>query len=320
MEYYRDLMIGEEGQIVSFSKFMQRIADTGALFNREYLEAEYNHAHMSAIMASKWDSILGDYLEYSAVNDARTRPSHKKLHRFNAPKNHPIWNKIYPPNGWNCRCTVIPGYEQKVNKKITAEEAGKIMKPELKNTIFDNNVGKSRLIFKNNHPYFLKNGEKIQNLSWEQYGLKSTEKIQLQNLPHYKETTEEEYFAWWEKQKKKQGDDLVVNDRLNTEIVLPGHEGKSKSKFNYFKWHILRKSGEKRYLYATEVVNILKNPDEIWLNPMDKNTRTYIKYYDKGAIKLVVDENFNAISLYLTESKFTGSIEKSRKGILLYKK
>lgn len=47
-----------------------------------------------------------DLLRYDAVNDNRTRPEHRKLDNFIAPKNHPIWNTIYPPNGYNCRCTV----------------------------------------------------------------------------------------------------------------------------------------------------------------------------------------------------------------------
>lgn len=47
------------------------------------------------------------YWQYSAVGDARTRPAHLALsgqiYRYDAP----FWVTFYPPNGFNCRCTVI---------------------------------------------------------------------------------------------------------------------------------------------------------------------------------------------------------------------
>ncbi len=54
------------------------------------------------------------YLTYSAVNDERTRETHMALHGVTAPVDDPIWLKIYPPNGHNCRCIV---------RSLTEEEA-----------------------------------------------------------------------------------------------------------------------------------------------------------------------------------------------------
>lgn len=46
------------------------------------------------------------YLRYSAVLDSRTRPEHEAWHGTVLPVDDPFWNTHYPPNGWNCRCTV----------------------------------------------------------------------------------------------------------------------------------------------------------------------------------------------------------------------
>ena len=47
------------------------------------------------------------YLLYSAVNDSRTRPAHAAMHGTLLPVDHPWWKTHTPPNGYQCRCTVI---------------------------------------------------------------------------------------------------------------------------------------------------------------------------------------------------------------------
>jgi SPP1 gp7 family putative phage head morphogenesis protein len=44
------------------------------------------------------------YLEYIAVLDQNTRPSHRSADGTVLRKDDPWWDSHYPPNGWGCRC------------------------------------------------------------------------------------------------------------------------------------------------------------------------------------------------------------------------
>ncbi len=64
------------------------------------------------------------YWQYVAVRDSRTRPSHSALHGRVWRADDPIWNHLYPPNGWNCRCRVRALSESRMRKEgLTAESS-----------------------------------------------------------------------------------------------------------------------------------------------------------------------------------------------------
>ena len=68
------------------------------------------------------------YLRYSAILDARVRPSHARLHGLILPVDHPFWKSHYPPSAYNCRCQVIPMTERAARSAIAkARDAGKVI-------------------------------------------------------------------------------------------------------------------------------------------------------------------------------------------------
>ncbi len=56
-------------------------------------------------------------LMYDAIGDSRTRPTHNALSGKIFFSSDPIWDTIYPPNGYNCRCSVIPMSKKKLVKR-----------------------------------------------------------------------------------------------------------------------------------------------------------------------------------------------------------
>lgn len=48
------------------------------------------------------------FWQYWTVGDDRVRPEHAAIDGFVARAIDPVWHKIYPPSGFNCRCSVVP--------------------------------------------------------------------------------------------------------------------------------------------------------------------------------------------------------------------
>lgn len=48
------------------------------------------------------------FWRYRTMEDERVRPNHAALDGFVAAADDPVWSYIYPPNGFNCRCSVDP--------------------------------------------------------------------------------------------------------------------------------------------------------------------------------------------------------------------
>lgn len=72
----------------------------------------YNTNLRMATAAGRWEQIqrLKDrrpFLRYVGVLDNRIRPEHEAWHGTVLPVEHAWWHTHYPPNGWNCRCSVM---------------------------------------------------------------------------------------------------------------------------------------------------------------------------------------------------------------------
>jgi SPP1 gp7 family putative phage head morphogenesis protein len=77
------------------------------------LETIYETNLQVAYMAGRYQGMRAaaqhsPWWEYSATMDSRTRPSHASLNGLVFRHDDPFWDTWYPPNGFRCRCRVIP--------------------------------------------------------------------------------------------------------------------------------------------------------------------------------------------------------------------
>lgn len=109
-EAFPSLLDGE-GNPKPFERFLNDVQKVHESYNVNYLRTEYNFARASALMAARWKRFEQDgdryLLQYRTTGDGRVRRTHRMLHNITLPVTSPFWDKYFPPNGWNCRCTVV---------------------------------------------------------------------------------------------------------------------------------------------------------------------------------------------------------------------
>ena len=123
-----------------------------------WLKTNLNTAINSSYSAAEWIKLQDPVLRsvypayrYRTVGDNRVRPEHARLDKLVYAADDPIWQSIWPPNSWNCRCYTealdhteagiekIQPTTQAERKKIIAE--GKIHKD------FSRNAGITKSIW-----------------------------------------------------------------------------------------------------------------------------------------------------------------------------
>lgn len=104
-------LLDSDGNRKPFEQFYNEVQKIDSTYNKNYLQAEYNFIQSSAEMAGKWEQFMEDgdryYLQYRTAGDDKVRPEHAALNGVTLPIGDKFWEEYYPPNGWNCRCTVV---------------------------------------------------------------------------------------------------------------------------------------------------------------------------------------------------------------------
>lgn len=152
----------DKGDIKPYSEFFRDVRAINAKYNHNYLEAEYDHAVGSALMASKWveQERGGGALQYRTAKDNAVRPEHQRLDGITLLSSDPFWAQYYPPNGWRCRCDVVEVLRKDyaLSDSAEASKIGDTVLTTRKERMFAYNPGKELRLYPDKHPYYGKRG------------------------------------------------------------------------------------------------------------------------------------------------------------------
>lgn len=155
-------LIDEEGHRKPFERFLNDVRKVDDTYNGNYLRSEYNFVHASAAMAAKWEQFQEDgdryYLQYRTAGDDRVRPEHAALEGVTLPIDDPFWEEYYPPNNWNCRCSVVQVRKSKqpATDHDEAMRLGELATGKDTRQMFHFNPGKQQKAVPDYNPYTIR--------------------------------------------------------------------------------------------------------------------------------------------------------------------
>jgi len=127
--------VAQKGETAAdFEAAVNKITDDAGIaqLNAFTLDTAFNTAMQKAYSLGRYEQMTDEsvtavlpFWQYWTVGDDRVRPEHMVLDGFTARAQDPVWRKIYPPNGFNCRCSVVPILESEaLNADKDANEPG----------------------------------------------------------------------------------------------------------------------------------------------------------------------------------------------------
>jgi len=313
-------------QSSSFEEFFEKASARFDIFNKTWLETEYNTAILTGEAAATYHRLLAKsdlfpYWEYLTVGDEHVRAEHQKLHGLILPFDDPRWDKLFPPNGWNCRCFILPRMASEVSESQIAamrKRADKYFKSrEFKYNQAQGwgvNRGKIGEIFTANQQYVYKQPGKaaslLNSLMPADFGLDSYAKAKKgasAALPRY-EGKAGAFYNELEINSSSQGTGGVpiIRDYNNRPLTIQATD-------------MAKEVAQLKAMQET-----LSQPDEVWINgapgSKDLNNLIYIKYYQDKTMVVVGDiqkSNATALKSWFTMTEKKQFIEQYRRGILI---
>ena len=314
----------------SFEDYMARASKITGTFNRRWARTEYDTAGQVAESTSTYFRLMGQvdlfpYWEYRTVGDNKVREEHAALNGLVLAASDQRWKQIYPPNGWGCRCYVVPRMRHEAEtvdfermRKQCDEFFGTAEFKKSKAQGFGVNRAELGLVFTANQHYIRKFPTKaakyLNRLGATDYGLPTVAKRQqaaADVAPRYDGTAE----AWFAKRQQNGAVKLIDWQGRSVTLTEKNYRGHTTGSH----------AGRVEYLQA--MAETLTAPDEVWLNTERGKAAyenyTMIRYYQDEVIVVcckIEQGKVNALKTWFPLEMKTRVIQSVRRGLLVFNK
>lgn len=310
-------------QSSSFQEFLELARQETKIFNVDWLETEYNTAVLTGESAATYHRLVAQaeifpYWEYKTAGDSHVRKSHQLLAGIILPYNDERWKKIFPPNGWNCRCYVSPRLPHEFDKsklgKNRARVDAYINSPEFQK-LEAQGWGVNRAvvgeIFVANQQYIRKfpkmAAKRINALGAPEYGLQQysqAKKTATVPAPKFEGNVTD-----WLNNLEVANDAQILRDYNNRPVEIDTKN---------FNRHLAKK--DNRGILIAAMQEALLSPDEVWLNGSELQDLVYLKYYhDITLVSLANVRNGRLeLSTWFTLREVQKILKKYRRGLLIF--
>ncbi|MGV4486317.1 phage portal protein family protein, partial [Ornithobacterium rhinotracheale] len=315
----------EKGAIKSKAEFLEQCLKDNQALNTHWLSTEYNLAVAVGQNSAVYVRALEDaksggtrFYEYQTAGDARVREAHQALDRKVFDILSPGDKAIWPPNGYGCRCEMVP---HSGGAPVTDWDKGKALlianDERYAGSQFMINRGDLKQVFTNKQFYRDIKGypEKINQMTFDKYGLEKWEdfKDSLNNIKLDKTITPDNAHELF---KKVKGENYAgFEDYLGRKLFMKEKTFTTHTKGKYIG------ENEQRHLLFPHVKEVFINPDEVWLREYKNGIyqSRYVKFY-KDRI-MIIDCEFDKHYGLEVKTWYSNKISEKnlRQGILIKK-
>jgi SPP1 gp7 family putative phage head morphogenesis protein len=279
----------------NFAEFERAVKKLYGVTNKKWLITEYNTAYQTAEAASTYYRLMGQldafpFWEYRTIGDGRVRDAHKAIHGVILPANHQLWAKVFPPNGWGCRCYVVPRLASEVNEAKVKEDVNFVQSfiekdeewMKAKKQGFAVNRANIQEVFTQAQQYSKTPDKiltKVSKMSASMWKMKAAQELQDKAEREFvdrQETIQEELWSRHQIDSKT----MALADYAQRPIELD-------------KAQIASVTGD-RLKILSQLEDVLSQPDEVWINDVSgraMDSFVYLRYYRGETIRVVAKLN-----------------------------